>query len=239
MIYWIFLNRTNHRGRRGESAKQTTCPSFWPLCSRTDHCFLSGSQYSKGLPLVFGHWLPGLQQTTHNLANFAGESPSFYTFRFSIRSDLQTSCSSFVTTFVYCFSCLSLPEFSRKVSFPFLQSEDLLLEKPALISTRVVPSLVNRERVTFCWKETSSLRFLTCYLDLKSFAKCCYLFFHLLWPCALLLSTCRHEPPLPQEKIPNNPTFPLLLCILLSSHLSSCTYPYSWPVNCQDEIKWV
>lgn len=119
MIYWIFLNRTNDQGRRGESAnKQTTSPNFWPLCSRTDHCFLSGSQYSKWLPLVFGHWLPGLQQTAHNLANFAGESPSFYTFRLSIRSDLRSSCFPFVTTFVYCFSCLSLPEFSRKVSFP-------------------------------------------------------------------------------------------------------------------------
>lgn len=81
VIYWIFLDKTNHQGKRGETAKQTTSPNFWPLCSRTDHCFLPSSQSRKWLPLVFDQWLPRLQQTTHNLANFSGESPSLYTCR--------------------------------------------------------------------------------------------------------------------------------------------------------------
>lgn len=76
-----------------------------------------------------------------------------------------------------------------------LQSEDLLLEKPALISTRVVASLVNRGQVTFSWKETSSLRFLTCYLDLTSFAKRCYLFFFFSGPvlcCSVHVGVSHH-----------------------------------------------
>ena len=141
MIYWIFLNKTNHRGKRRESAKQTTSPNFWPLCSRSDHCFFSSSQSSKWLPLVFGQWLPGLQQIAHNLTNFAGDSPPLYAFRFQIRSDLQISCSSFVTTSVYSFSSWSLPEVSRLLSgrchFPFSRAKicywrNLLLFPPEL-----------------------------------------------------------------------------------------------------------